>query len=172
MGALVHGSVQYSSRRFTSLTEDETRDIHDYILNITLAKGSGEYCICMAFLTLRRSAFSQTIAHILAPYAYAHSPLVDRVPALKIPITFVCQYTVSYTGQPSQLINLQMVNTIGWIPWEASKLCKTSAKQVTKMGVCLLFPVLGIKVRIPCKYYFISDQCPQLNQYTLTIQLL
>lgn len=39
-------SVQYSSRRFSGLTEDETRDMHDYILNITLAKGSGEYCIC------------------------------------------------------------------------------------------------------------------------------
>ncbi|KAN0097651.1 Alpha/Beta hydrolase fold [Tylopilus felleus] len=64
---------KYSSRRFSGLTEDETRDIHDYILNITLAKGSGEYCI----------------SHILAPYAYAHMPLVDRVPTLKIPITFV-----------------------------------------------------------------------------------
>ncbi|KAF8559084.1 alpha/beta-hydrolase [Imleria badia] len=64
---------KYSSRRFTGLTKDETRDMHDYILNITLAKGSGEYCI----------------SHILAPYAYAHMPLVDRVPALKIPVTFV-----------------------------------------------------------------------------------
>ncbi|KIJ70359.1 hypothetical protein HYDPIDRAFT_172199 [Hydnomerulius pinastri MD-312] len=64
---------KYSSRRFSGLTEDETRDMHDYILNITLAKGSGEYCI----------------SHILAPYAYARMPLVDRVAALKIPITFV-----------------------------------------------------------------------------------
>ncbi|KAI9574883.1 Alpha/Beta hydrolase protein [Boletus coccyginus] len=64
---------KYSSRRFTGLTQDETRDMHDYILNITLAKGSGEYCI----------------SHILAPYAFARMPLVDRVPALKIPITFV-----------------------------------------------------------------------------------
>ena len=38
--------LQYSSRRFSGLTEEETRDINDYILNITLAKGSGEYCIC------------------------------------------------------------------------------------------------------------------------------
>jgi cardiolipin-specific phospholipase len=37
---------QYSSRRFTGLTEEETREMHDYILNITLAKGSGEYSIC------------------------------------------------------------------------------------------------------------------------------
>ena len=47
---LAHESVQYSSRRFTGLTKDETRDLHDYILNITLAKGSGEYCICKAYL--------------------------------------------------------------------------------------------------------------------------
>ncbi|KAF9221944.1 alpha/beta-hydrolase [Gyrodon lividus] len=64
---------KYSSRRFSGLTEDETRDMHDYILNITLSKGSGEYCI----------------SHILAPYAYARKPLVDRIPALKIPITFL-----------------------------------------------------------------------------------
>ncbi|KAH8113345.1 alpha/beta-hydrolase [Phellopilus nigrolimitatus] len=37
---------QYASRRFSGLTEEETRNINDYILNITLAKGSGEYCIC------------------------------------------------------------------------------------------------------------------------------
>ena len=37
---------KYSSRRFSALTEEEMREMHDYILNITLAKGSGEYCIC------------------------------------------------------------------------------------------------------------------------------
>lgn len=64
---------KYSSRRFTGLTEEETRNMHDYILNITLAKGSGEYCI----------------SHILAPGAHARMPLVDRIAALKIPVTFV-----------------------------------------------------------------------------------
>ncbi|KAI6034081.1 Alpha/Beta hydrolase protein [Pisolithus microcarpus] len=59
-------------RRFSSLTEDETRDMHEYILNITLAKGSGEYCI----------------SHILAPFAHARMPLVDRISVLKMPITF------------------------------------------------------------------------------------
>lgn len=63
---------RYSSRRFSSLTEDETRDMHEYILNITLAKGSGEYCI----------------SHILAPFAHARMPLVDRISVLKMPITF------------------------------------------------------------------------------------
>jgi len=47
--------------------------MHDYIMNITLAKGSGEYCI----------------SHILAPGAHARMPLVDRIAALNIPITFV-----------------------------------------------------------------------------------
>ncbi|KAJ6629238.1 alpha beta-hydrolase [Mycena sp. CBHHK59/15] len=64
---------KYSSRRFSGLTEEETRDMHDYILNITLAKGSGEYCI----------------SHILAPGAHARLPLVDRIAPLKIPVTFV-----------------------------------------------------------------------------------
>ncbi|KAF8579332.1 alpha/beta-hydrolase [Ramaria rubella] len=64
---------KYSSRRFSGLTEEETRNMHDYILNITLAKGSGEYCI----------------SHILAPGAHARMPLVDRVAPLKIPVTFV-----------------------------------------------------------------------------------
>ncbi|KAF7353005.1 hypothetical protein MVEN_01268100 [Mycena venus] len=64
---------KYSSRRFSGLTEEETRDMHDYIMHITLAKGSGEYCI----------------SHILSPGAHARMPLVDRIAALKIPVTFV-----------------------------------------------------------------------------------
>ncbi|KZS97934.1 alpha/beta-hydrolase [Sistotremastrum niveocremeum HHB9708] len=64
---------KYSSRRFSSLTEDETRDMHHYILNITLAKGSGEYCI----------------SHILAPGAVARMPLVNRISDIKVPVTFV-----------------------------------------------------------------------------------
>ena len=42
--------IQYSSRRFSGLSEEDTRDMHDYIMNITLAKGSGEYCICEEIL--------------------------------------------------------------------------------------------------------------------------
>ncbi|KIY53991.1 alpha/beta-hydrolase [Fistulina hepatica ATCC 64428] len=64
---------KYSSRRFPSLEEDEVRDMHDYLLNITLAKGSGEYCI----------------SHILAPGAHARWALVDRIDAVKVPVTFV-----------------------------------------------------------------------------------
>jgi len=57
---------KYSSRRFPSLDPSETRDMHEYLLNITLSKGSGEYCI----------------SHILAPGAYAHMPLVERIAML------------------------------------------------------------------------------------------
>ncbi|KAJ7047611.1 alpha/beta-hydrolase [Mycena alexandri] len=64
---------KYSSRRFSGLTEEETRNMHSYIQHITLSKGSGEYCI----------------SHILAPGAHARMPLVDRIAALKIPVTFV-----------------------------------------------------------------------------------
>ncbi|KAF9263608.1 alpha/beta-hydrolase [Marasmius fiardii PR-910] len=64
---------KYSSRRFSGLSQEDTKDMHDYILNITLAKGSGEYCI----------------SHILAPGAHARMPIVDRVAPLKVPVTFV-----------------------------------------------------------------------------------
>ena len=68
--------------------------MHDYITNITLAKGSGEYCICenlhpTSVLWYLNWVFA---AHILAPGAHARMPLVDRIAALKIPVTFVCEY--------------------------------------------------------------------------------
>ncbi|KAJ7228902.1 alpha/beta-hydrolase [Mycena pura] len=64
---------KYSSRRFSGLTDEEKRDMHDYILHITLAKGSSEY----------------SISHLLAPGAHARMPLVDRIAPLRVPITFV-----------------------------------------------------------------------------------
>ena len=45
---------KYSSRRFIGLSEEDTRAMHDYIMNITLAKGSGEYCICKCCLKMSR----------------------------------------------------------------------------------------------------------------------
>jgi cardiolipin-specific phospholipase len=65
--------------------------MHDYITNITLAKGSGEYCICQSHcLVLRIISYVFVTAHILAPGAHARMPLVDRISALKIPVAFVC----------------------------------------------------------------------------------
>ncbi|KAI0347477.1 alpha/beta-hydrolase [Trametopsis cervina] len=64
---------KYSSRRFIGLSMDDTKAMHEYILNITLAKGSGEYCI----------------SHLLAPGAHARRPIVDRIHEVKVPVTFV-----------------------------------------------------------------------------------
>lgn len=63
---------KYSGRRF-DLTDEDKRDMHDYIWHITRAKGSGEYCI----------------SHLLAPGAHARMPLVDRVKDIRVPMTFV-----------------------------------------------------------------------------------
>lgn len=49
---------KYSSRRFPGFTEEEVREMHDYILNITLAKGSGEYCICERLSSLSGVLFA------------------------------------------------------------------------------------------------------------------
>ena len=38
--------AKFASKEFTGFTEEEAREMHDYVLNITLAKGSGEYCFC------------------------------------------------------------------------------------------------------------------------------
>lgn len=93
---------KYSSRRFSGLAEEEVREMHDYILNITLAKGSGEYCICASFLfSLLEMFISLTtlyVAHIFAPGAHARMPLVDRVAELKVPITFSCKFPPPFRG--------------------------------------------------------------------------
>jgi hypothetical protein len=72
--------------------------MHDYIPNITLAKGSGEYCI----------------SHILAPGAHARLPLVDRIQPLKIPVTFVCALPALSCLVVVSSRALQMEITIGW----------------------------------------------------------
>lgn len=67
--------------------------MHDYITNITLAKGSGEYCICenLHHTSAPGYLIPFITAHILAPGAHARMPLVDRIAALKVPVTFVCE---------------------------------------------------------------------------------
>ncbi|KAL7424896.1 hypothetical protein Q5752_000582 [Cryptotrichosporon argae] len=64
---------RYSSRRFAAQSEEDVRDLHAYIYNTSIMKGSGEYCI----------------SHLLAPGAYARMPIIDRVHRLKIPVTFL-----------------------------------------------------------------------------------
>jgi hypothetical protein len=90
--------------------------MHDYIMNITLAKGSGEYCICR-YMHGCLLSFSDVIAlaHILAPGAHARMPLVDRIAALNIPITFVCAYYV-FILCLFLIAIVQTVIRIGWTP--------------------------------------------------------
>ncbi|WVQ75218.1 hypothetical protein IAR50_004830 [Cryptococcus sp. DSM 104548] len=64
---------KYSSRRFASQTAEDVRDLHSYIYETSVMKGSGEYCI----------------SHILAPGAYARIPILDRVSRLSVPVTFM-----------------------------------------------------------------------------------
>lgn len=68
-------SFQYTTRRFADLDPDYTRDLHQYLLQISLARGSGEYAL----------------SHILAPMAHARLPLEFRVAKLPkdLPVTFV-----------------------------------------------------------------------------------
>ena len=96
-GPMVVG--KYSARRFSHLTEEEVRDMHDYLWHITAAKGSGEYCICKSLgqpisSSVRTSDVRTflSLAHLLAPGAFARLPLVDRVQDLKIPVSFICMY--------------------------------------------------------------------------------
>lgn len=53
----------WSSRRFNHLPENEAQALHDYSFSIFKQKGSGEYAL----------------AYILAPGAYARSPVINRI---------------------------------------------------------------------------------------------
>lgn len=66
---------RYSLRRFSAQSDEDVRDLHGYIYNTSVLKGSGEFCI----------------SHILAPGAYARIPIVDRIAAVKVPVTFLCE---------------------------------------------------------------------------------
>lgn len=111
---------KYSSRRFSGLTEEETRNIHDYILNITLAKGSGEYCICKFCLhhSLPPSLKPQ-FQHIYLPQA--HMPVYPSLTAL----------------MPSRYRSpLFMVTRIGWTPKAVKPPLRNSVKQEMVKGGC------------------------------------
>lgn len=77
-GSLFFGPLlvgRYTSRRFGTLPEDELNSLHNYCQSIFSARGSSEYCL----------------AHLLAPGAYARSPMVNRVSALPttLPVSFL-----------------------------------------------------------------------------------
>ncbi|KAI5357931.1 putative alpha/beta hydrolase-1 [Septoria linicola] len=53
----------WTSRRFSHLPEDEAQALHDYSYSLFRQRGSGEYAL----------------AHVLAPGAFARSPLIRRI---------------------------------------------------------------------------------------------
>jgi cardiolipin-specific phospholipase len=53
----------WTSRRFSFLPEDEAQALHDYSYSLFRQRGSGEYAL----------------AHVLAPGAFARSPLIRRI---------------------------------------------------------------------------------------------
>ncbi|KAG2486348.1 hypothetical protein HYH03_014929 [Edaphochlamys debaryana] len=71
---LVYG---YVSKRFShhgeGLSEREIEGFKDYFYQIAAAPGSGEYAL----------------RHLLAPGAWAYSPLEERLHELKVPVTFI-----------------------------------------------------------------------------------
>lgn len=77
-GSLFFGPLlvgRYTSRRFGTLPEEELKSLHNYCQSIFSARGSSEYCL----------------AHLLAPGAYARSPMVNRVACLPatLPVSFL-----------------------------------------------------------------------------------
>ncbi|KAK9447707.1 Alpha/Beta hydrolase protein [Limtongia smithiae] len=59
----------WTSHRFSTLPRDQASALHDYVLGLFTARGSGEYAI----------------TRLLAPGAYARIALLDRIKALQIP---------------------------------------------------------------------------------------
>lgn len=39
-------AARYTQRRFAAQSEEDRQDIHSYIYNTSILKGSGEFCIC------------------------------------------------------------------------------------------------------------------------------
>lgn len=56
-----------------ALDKVEQNVFKDYFYHIAAARGSGEYAL----------------RHILAPGAWAHAPLAERLQELKVPVTFI-----------------------------------------------------------------------------------
>ncbi|KAF0491965.1 alpha/beta-hydrolase [Gigaspora margarita] len=64
---------RYTTRRFAYLDEQDQFDLHDYLYNISSTPGSGEFAL----------------SRIFAPGAFARKPLINRLPNLKMPTTFL-----------------------------------------------------------------------------------
>jgi cardiolipin-specific phospholipase len=47
---------RYSARRFAAQSDEDVRDLHSYIWNTSVMKGSGEFCISESMLSGTRGA--------------------------------------------------------------------------------------------------------------------
>mmetsp|Transcript_40556 Transcript_40556/g.160866 ORF Transcript_40556/g.160866 Transcript_40556/m.160866 type:complete len:314 (-) Transcript_40556:1418-2359(-) len=66
-------ALRFVKSRFPDMTEEQTKVMCEYLYWISVPPASGEYAI----------------NHILEPGAWARRPLVDRLPKLKIPVSFI-----------------------------------------------------------------------------------
>lgn len=71
----------YTRRRFANIPPEELQCMHAYCHGIFAGRGSSEYC-CM-------SSCADPVSDILAPGAYARSPLIHRIGKLKMPTLFL-----------------------------------------------------------------------------------
>jgi hypothetical protein len=107
--------------------------MHDYLLNLTLMKGSGEYCI----------------SHLLAPGAHARLPIVDRIAALKIPVTFVCaSRSVLFIVHAAYIYSLQTASMTGWTLRAAWPRSRTCVRRATTTARSTSFPAPDTTVRL------------------------
>lgn len=124
---------KYSSRRFIGLDMDDTKAMHEYILNITLAKGSGEYCICRLIVYSFSPVCSpECLAHLLAPGAHARMPIVDRINEVKVPVTFVCKLSHCRPSVPLSSLHIDISD--GDSDWMDPKGGQESVENMRKAG--------------------------------------
>ena len=46
-------AARYTQRRFAAQSEEDRQDIHSYIYNTSILKGSGEFCICESHTSIK-----------------------------------------------------------------------------------------------------------------------
>ncbi|TEA19448.1 putative cardiolipin-specific deacylase [Colletotrichum sidae] len=84
----------WTSRRFNHLPQAESQTLHDYAFSIFRQRGSGEYAL----------------AHILAPGAYARSPIINRIDG-------VGRQTIEKNGEKIKETGIPIVIMYGENDW-------------------------------------------------------
>lgn len=71
----------YTRRRFANIPPEELQCMHAYCHGIFAGRGSSEYCCTYSW--------TDPVSDILAPGAYARSPLIHRIDKLRMPTLFL-----------------------------------------------------------------------------------